>query len=119
MSVIRAAAAQVAPVFHDRDATVEKACAVIGEAGRGGARLVAFPESYVPGYPYWAMLLAPVEVNAFLQKLHAEAVEIPSPATERLCRAARDACVHVVMGLHEKDGGTLYNTQLFIGPDGA
>lgn len=118
MAVVRVAAAQVAPVFHDRDATVRKACDVVAEAGRGGARLVAFPESFVPGYPYWAMLLAPVEINAFLQTLHAEAVEIPSPATDALCRAARDAGVHVVLGIHEREGGTLYNTQLFIGPDG-
>lgn len=119
MQNVKVAAAQLAPEYLDRDKTVQKACAAIAEAGANGARLVAFPEAFLPGYPYFAMLLAPTAINDYLRVLYREAVQIPSPATELLCAAARRAGTHVVMGLHERDGGTIYNSQLFIGPDGA
>ena len=72
----------------------------------------------VPGYPYWAMVLAPTAIYGYLRTLYAQAVEIPSEATEALCRAAKEAGIHVVMGLNEREGGTLYNGQRFLGPDG-
>jgi predicted amidohydrolase len=115
---IKVAAAQLAPVFMDRERTLAKACSAIAEAGRAGAALVAFPESYVPGYPYFALVLAPTAINVHLRTLYARAVEVPSPETDLLCTAAKQAGVHVVMGLHERERGTLYNSQLFIGPDG-
>jgi len=115
---IKVAAAQLAPVFLDREATVAKACAAIAEAGAAGARLVAFPETFIPGYPYWAAALPPTRINEYLRRLYREAVEIPGPATETLAAAAKEAGVFVVMGLNERRGGTLYNGQLFLGPDG-
>ncbi|HKP55252.1 MAG TPA: carbon-nitrogen hydrolase family protein [Polyangiales bacterium] len=118
MGNLKVAAAQLAPVFFDRDRTVQKACAAIEEAGGHGARLVAFPESFIPGYPYFAMLCAPTAINDYMRMLYREAVQLPSPAVEQLCGAARRAGTYVVMGLHEREGGTLYNSQLFIGPDG-
>ncbi|MGH7792985.1 MAG: carbon-nitrogen hydrolase family protein [Thermodesulfobacteriota bacterium] len=114
----KVAAAQLAPVFMDRDLTVEKSCHAIRDAGENGAQLVAFPETFIPGYPYWAMVLDPTSINPFLQKLYDQAVVIPSHATNALCAAAKEAECYVVMGLNERDGGTLYNSQLFIGPDG-
>jgi nitrilase len=117
--LVKVAAAQVAPVYLDRQKTIAKACDTIREAARNGARLVAFPESFVPGYPYFAMLLPPVGINESLQRLYAESIEVPSTAVDELTRAARDAGVFVVMGFSEREGGTLYNSQLFIGPDGA
>ena len=116
---VKAAVVQLAPVFWDRDKTVAKACAAIDQAAAHGAQLIVFPETYVPGYPYFAMFLAPTAINEHLRAAYREAVEIPSPATELLCAAARRSSVHVVMGLQERDGGTLYNSQLFIGPDGS
>ena len=112
------AAAQMAPVFLDRDATVEKTCRAMVEAGRNGAQLVAFPETFVPGYPYWALVLDPLSTRHWNRRLFEQSVEIPSPATEALCGAAREAGVYAVVGLDEREGGTLYNTQLFIGPGG-
>ncbi len=115
---VKVATAQLAPVFLDREATVEKVCDAIREAGGNGARLIAFPETFIPGYPYWAKLLDPVSSAPFNRTLFEQAVEIPSPATTRLCTAAREAGVHAVIGLNERDGGTLYNTQLFIDAEG-
>lgn len=122
---IRVAAVQAAPVFLDREATVEKACQLIAEAGRQGARLVAFPESYIPTYPDWVWAI-PAGEQGLLHDLYAQfltnAVEIPSPATDRLGQAAAEAGVYLVMGLSERNteasGGSLYNTLLYVDPDG-
>jgi aliphatic nitrilase len=119
MPSVKVAVAQLAPEFWDRDRTIAKACSAIAEAGRQGARLVAFPETFVPGYPYFAMLLPPTQINKHVATLYREAVQVPSPATAALCAAAKQAQCYVVMGLHERRGGTLYNAQLFVGPDGA
>jgi nitrilase len=118
VKAIKVAAAQLAPVHLDRDATVAKAVDAMKEAGRNGAELVVFPEAFVPGYPYWAMALDPMSINPFLQRLQAQALTVPSAALEPLQAAARQAGLVVCMGLTEKDGGTLYNSQLFIGGDG-
>jgi len=122
----RVAAVQATPVFLDRAATVEKACALIREAGQGGARLVVFPESFIPAYPDWVWGV-PAGEEGLLGELYAElleqAVEIPSAATERLGRAAQHAGVYAVIGVTERNveasGASLYNTLLYVGPDGA
>lgn len=119
-----AAVAQFAPVFLDREATVDKACRIIATAAEGGARLIAFPEAWIPTFPYWPRALPypnqKLSINAYVA-LYREAVEIPSPATDRLCAAARKGRITVVMGLNEKEsrqGGTMYNTLLYIGANG-
>ncbi|MBI1801790.1 MAG: carbon-nitrogen hydrolase family protein [Chloroflexi bacterium] len=125
-SPFRIAAAQVAPVFLNRGATVDKACDVIATAAREGARLIVFPESYIPTYPDWVWAIPPGE-NQMLGDLYAEflanSVTIPGPDTEKLCEAARRAQMHVVMGLSERNveasGGSLYNTLLYIDAQGA
>lgn len=119
------ATAQAAPIFLDRDATVDKACGLIAEAGRSGARLVAFPESFIPAYPDWAWAV-PAGEEGILNGLYAEllenAVDIPGDAASRLCQAAKQAKTHVVMGMTERNseasGGSLYNTLLYIDPEG-
>ena len=114
-----AAAAQLAPVFLDRDATVQKACDAIREAGRAGARLIVFPETFIPGYPYWTLVHDPLgSRNRFFRRLYEQAVTLSGPAVKALCKAAQDAKCHAVVGINERDGGTLYNTQLFIGEGG-
>ena len=121
----KVAAVQAAPVFLDREATVEKACELIAEAARNGARLVAFPESFIPAYPDWVWAV-PAGEGGMLSGLYAEflanAVEVPSRATEMLCRAAKKAKAYVVMGISERNseasGGSMYNTLIYIGSDG-
>jgi nitrilase len=121
----KVAAAQAAPVFLDRAATVDKACALIAEAGRAGARLIAFPEAFIPTYPDWVWAVPPGEeglLNELYAELLANAVTLPGPEAQRLCQAARQAQVHVVMGLSERNaegsGASLYNTLLYIGAQG-
>jgi nitrilase len=117
----KAAAVQAAPVFLDREATLDKACSLIAEAARAGATLIAFPEVFLPGYPYWIRLENPFRTMPFLVELAKNAVEVPSPTTVRLCKAARQAGAYVVIGVNERPQntlGTLYNTNLVIGPEG-
>jgi nitrilase len=119
------AAVQAAPIFLDRAATVEKACDLIAEAAARGARLVVFPEGFIPSYPFWVWFIPAGETNV-LRELYAEllenAVTLPGEAADRLCAAARAAGVHVAMGINERNteasGTTLYNTLLYIGADG-
>ena len=117
----KVAAVQTAPVFLDTAATIDKACALIAEAARNGARLVAFPEVFVPGYPYWNWLMTPIEGSAWFARLCHAAITIPGPEISRLCAAARAHECVVVIGVNERDPralGTLYNTNVIIGADG-
>lgn len=111
-----AAAVQAEPVFLDREATVKKACRLIGQAGDKAARLIVFPETWVPTYPFWDMR----HPEAWLE-LHRNAVEVPSPSTARLAAAARKAGAYVIIGVNERDAqtkGTLYNSLLYFDPEG-
>lgn len=124
-TTFRVAAVQASPVFLDRAATIDKACDLIATAGREGARLIVFPEAFVPAYPDWVWAI-PAGEEGMLNELYAEllvnAVTIPSDATERLCRAARLANAYVVMGMSERNaeasGASLYNTLLYIDAQG-
>ncbi len=120
------AAVQEAPVFLDREKTVAKACKLIVEAAKNGARLVVFPEAFVPGYPDWVWALPPAEMglhHELYAELVANSVDVPSDATEQLCRAAKRAKAAVVIGVNERNveasGASLYNTIIYIGADGA
>ena len=118
----KVAAVQSAPVFLDPTATVDKACALIAEAAGHGAKLVAFPEVFVAGYPYWNWLMTPIEGSAWFERLCRAAITVPGPEVDRLRAAARDHDCVVVIGINERDlrsVGTIYNTNLIIGPDGA
>lgn len=117
----KAAAIQAAPVFLDTDATVEKVCALICEAAGNGASLVAFPEVFVAGYPYWSWVMNPIEGSPWFEKLCRSAIEIPGPEIQRISAAAKANSVHVVVGVNERSRtgiGTIYNTLVIIGPDG-
>ena len=120
---IRVAAIQAAPIFLNRDATVEKACALIKDAAGNGARVVGFPEGFIPGHPLWYHFHPATSSHSakLATELFKNSVEIPGPVTEALCTAARKGKVHVVMGLCEhRPGtfGTMYNSQLFIDDQG-
>jgi predicted amidohydrolase len=119
------AAVQAAPSLFDRDRTIAKAVALISEAAGNGARLVAFPEAWVTGYPVWIYGAAgwddPRAKRVHGRFLHS-AVTVPSPATDALCAAAERFGVEVCIGINERDSdastGTIYNSILFIGSDG-
>ena len=120
------AAVQISPAFLDREATVDRACAAIAEAGARGARLVAFPEAFVPGYPLWVWSLAAgrtQELRALYAELLDQAVSVPGPAVDRLCDAARAAGVYVTIGINERNteasGTSLFNSLLFIDAEGS
>jgi aliphatic nitrilase len=121
---IRAAAVQASSVFLDRDGSTEKACALIREAGRNGARLIAFPEGFIPAHPVWFHFhSATGGVSTRLSvELFKNAVEIPGREIDALRSAAREANAYVVVGVCEKlpnTIGTLFNTQVWLGPDGS
>jgi predicted amidohydrolase len=115
-----AAAVQAEPVFLDRDATIDKACELIGQAAKAGATLIVFPETWVPGYPFWHTT-ADVFSGDTYAELWKNAVEVPSTSTSRLAEAARAAGAYVVIGINERDTvsrGTLYNSLLYFSPEG-
>jgi nitrilase len=117
------AAVQAASVFLDREGSTEKACRLIREAGRGGARVIAFPESFIPAHPIWYHHHAATGAlaNRLSVELFKNAIEIPGPHVDALCAAARDAGAYVVIGVCEKMPntiGTMFNTQIYIGPGG-
>jgi nitrilase len=117
----KAAAVQASPVFLDAEATTRKACDLIQEAASNGAKLVAFPEVFIPGYPYWNWIMTPLEGSAWFEKLVRSSVLVTGPEVRALCRAAKDNAVNVVIGINERDQhslGGLYNTLLIIGEDG-
>jgi aliphatic nitrilase len=114
----KAAAVSAAPIFLDREATTEKVCQLIAEAGRAGAKLTVFPEVLIPGYPYWIWLMTPTQGTPYFLRLYKNAVEIDSPTVQNLGRAARAADSYVVVGISEREGGTLYNTLLYLSNQG-
>ena len=121
----KVATAQLTPVFLNKEKTVEKACSAIMEAGRKGAKLIVFPESFVSGYPDWVWSI-PANQNEQLSKLYVKLVEnavsIPDDSTVKLCKAAKAANINVAMGMNETNSessnASLYNTILFIDDKG-
>jgi aliphatic nitrilase len=117
----KVAAAHLAPVFLDRDKTVAKACAAVVEAARNGARLVAFPETYVPAFPVWASLRAPIYNHEYFERLAASALLVTGPEIAQIREAARRCGVVVSLGFNEgtkASVGCLWNANVLIGEDG-
>lgn len=126
-SKIKVAVVQAAPVLFKREASVEKACRLTHEAAAQGAKLVLFPEAFIPAYPRGLSFGAVVgnrspEGRLTWQTYWSNAVDIPSPATQALGAAARQANVYLAIGVIERDGqfsgGTLYCTLLYFDPNG-
>jgi len=120
------AAVQASSVFLNRDATIDKACGLIEEAAKAGATLAAFPEAFVAGYPLWVWFIPSGDNHALsnlFEKLLENAVSIPDAAVSRLAQAAGDCKITVAIGVNEKNSeasnSTLYNTLLYLGPDGS
>jgi nitrilase len=124
-NLVKVAAAQIAPHFLDREKTVEKACDLISQSGKNGARLIVFPEAFISGYPDWVWVV-PNGNSKMLDELYLTLIEnsvtIPDEATHQLCQAAKEAGVYVAMGVHERNseasGSTLFNTLLYIDDQG-
>ena len=115
---VRAAAVQIAPDLDSGDGTVSKVLAAIKEASEKGARLVVFPETFVPWYPYFSFVYPPVLTGTEHIRLYDNAVVVPGPVTEAVAAAARRNNIVVVLGVNERDHGSLYNTQLVFDVDG-
>ncbi|MDG1572495.1 carbon-nitrogen hydrolase family protein [Robiginitalea sp. M366] len=122
---IKVAAAQLSPVFLNKQKTVEKACKAIKEAGGNGAELIVFPEAFISGYPDWVWLIPNskgAELNELYLELIENAVSIPDSSTDKLSKAAKEANINVVMGMHERNSETsnasLFNSLLFIDNNG-
>jgi aliphatic nitrilase len=121
--VVKVAAVQAASVFLDRAGSTDKACRLIREAGRNGARVIGFPEGFIPAHPVWYHHhpATGALANRLATELFKNAVEIPGPETDALRAAARDAGAYVVIGVCEKMPdtlGTMFNSQVYIAPDG-
>jgi aliphatic nitrilase len=116
--IIRAAAVQIAPVLYSREATVAKVIAKILDLGRQGVQFATFPETIVPYYPYFSFIESPYLMGAEHYKLLEQSVVVPSDTTRAIGDAARQARMVVSIGVNERDGGTIYNTQLLFDADG-
>lgn len=118
----KAAVAHAAPVYLDPAATVEKACALIAEAARNGARIIAFPESYLPGFPVWAALFRPIETHDLFARFAAASVRADGPEIAAIRAAARANDILVSLGFSEANPasiGGLWNSNILIDETGA
>lgn len=113
------AAAQIRPVLHSLDGSVERVLAAMAEAAAQGVQLIVFPETFLPYYPYFSFVEPPALMGRSHLKLYEQAVTVPGPALTRIAAAAREHSLHVLLGINERDGGSLYNAQLLIDASGA
>lgn len=123
---VRVAVTQHEPVWLDLDATVQKTCDLIAEAAGGGAKLVAFPETWIPGYPAWIWygLLSPSKrsdmdrsrpVDFDLGVKYVEnSLSVDSPQMRKICETAAENAINVSLGFSERAGSTVYIAQAFI-----
>lgn len=116
---IKAAAVQAEPVWLDLDATVDKAIQLIREASAQGADIIGFPETFIPGYPWWIWLDSPADGMRFVPEYAKNSMTSDGSHMERIKAAARDSNIYVVLGYSAKVGGSLYMAQAFITAEGA
>lgn len=117
----RIAAMHVSPVFLDTDKTTDKVCSLIAEAARNGARLIAFPEAFIPAFPLWSSVRAPIANHAFFKRLAQNAVHVPGPEVARVAALAKKHEVIVSLGINEgttASVGCIWNSNIIIGQDG-
>ncbi len=115
---VRAAAVQISPVLFSREGTTEKVLQAIAKAAQAGVQLVVFPETLIPYYPYFSFIQPPVLMGKEHMRLYEQAVTVPGPETAAVSQAARSHQIVVVLGINERDHGSLYNTQLIFDTDG-
>ena len=118
MQPSRLAVVQAAPVFMNAAATVEKAVALIEEAAREGAKLIGFPEVFIPGYPWWIWLGSPAWGTQFISRFAENAIRVDGPELAKIRASAAENNINVLMGYVEVAGATFYMSQALIGDDG-
>ena len=118
MTIVKAAAVQISPVLYSRAGTVEKVVEKIKELGRQGVEFATFPETLVPYYPYFSFVMPAYAMSKEHLRLMDQSVSVPSPETEAIAAAAKEAGMVVSIGINERDGGSVYNTQLLFDADG-
>lgn len=116
----KAATVQTAPVFLDVEKTIDKAISFISEAAQNGAKLIAFPEVFIAGYPYWNWIMTPVQGSKWYEELYKNSVATDDAVMQKLYKAAKDFDMHIVIGINErgKSYGEIYNTNLIIDNNG-
>ncbi|CAN7350664.1 Nit6803 family nitriliase [Bosea sp. LjRoot9] len=115
---VRVAAVQIAPDLDSVTGTLDRVLAATAEAAGKGAELVVFPETFVPWYPYFSFVHPPVLTGGEHLRLYENAVTVPGPVTEAVAAAARRHRIVIVLGVNERDHGSLYNAQLIFDADG-
>ncbi len=117
-TTLKVAAVQAAPAFLDLKGGVDKAIELIDKAGSQGVNLLAFPETWLPGYPWWIWLGSPAWGMQFVGRYHANSIVADSPDDMAIRQAVKRNNMHVVLGASERDGGSLYMAQWLYGPNG-
>jgi len=112
------AAAHASSLLLDKEGSLAKACDLVREAGRKGVELVCFPETFIPGFPYWINLYPPADQHSIYVGYADQSVNLGSDELRPLCEAAAEAGTSVVIGISERVSASLFNTQVFVGPDG-
>jgi nitrilase len=112
----KAATVQTSPVFLNVDKTVDKAISFIKEAASNQAKLIAFPEVFISGYPYWNWIMTPVQGSKWYEELYKNSVDVAGPEIQKLCLVAKENDIHVVIGINERGSsyGEIYNSNLII-----
>jgi len=111
---IKVAAAQIRPALFSLDESVQRVIAAMAEAAEQGVELIVFPETFLPYYPYFSFVEPAVLMGHSHLKLYEQAVTVPGPSIDAIAASARQHGMHVLLGINERDGGSLYNTQLLI-----
>lgn len=116
----KAAAVQSSPVFLNVEKTVDKVISLCQEAANNGASLIAFPEVFVAGYPYWNWVLNPIDGSKWYEKLYRNSIEVDSPEINRVLKCAKELQLNIVLGINERGSsyGEIYNTNLIISDEG-
>jgi len=117
----KAATVQTSPVFLNAEKTIDKTITFIKEASEKGAKLIAFPEVFVSGYPYWNWIMTPVQGSKWYEKLYKSAITADGLEVKRICDAAKEFNIHIVIGINERGPsfGEIYNTNLIIDNNGS
>ncbi len=111
---VKVAAVQAGPVYLDMAASLDKACRLIEEAAREGCKLVAFPEAFLPGYPYWSHVDDPISVMPYTQALFAQAMECPGFELSKIAASARENNIYVMISGTEREQSSVYCTQFLF-----
>ena len=118
VNTVKVAAAQIRPALFSLNDAVQRVIMAMAEAADQGVELIVFPETFLPYYPYFSFVEPAVLMGRSHLKLYEQAVTVPGPSIDAIAASARQHGMHVLLGINERDGGSLYNTQLLIDSTG-